>query len=378
MTPYRRETNALSNQPVKFYKIIALSFLVITIILLGSIVFMSAKRATITVVTKAAPVEATFSVGVGEAEAPRTILGFTATTTVGLEKKFSPTGTKKEPGIAEGIIIIHNDSDTGQPLVATTRFLSPDNVLFRLKNSVVVPAGGTLDALVYADQEGEEGNIAPTKFTIPGLNEDKQKVVYGESTSPMSGGIKTVGILTSEDVEKAKQELLEQAKGEAEKKLAKYVEDRTAVYSVISSEVNSSEELGDEVSEFNLSLNAEVVGVFYDSTGLDKMAQAELMNKAVSDADLIDTGGNSPEVAIESFTNGRVTLSVFYSGVISLNPESEQIEKTVFFGKSRDEIRRYVLSLDHVYSVEVKFTPAWIQSAPSVAEHVNVVVKSVK
>ena len=57
MTPHHKETN-LSNEPVRFYKIVALSFLFLTIILLGVIVFMSTKRATITITTKPEQVEA--------------------------------------------------------------------------------------------------------------------------------------------------------------------------------------------------------------------------------------------------------------------------------------------------------------------------------
>ena len=68
-------------------------------------------------------------------------------------------------------------------------------------------------------------------------------------------------------------------------------------------------------------------------------------------------------------------VNVSASGLVSLNPESGQFAKSLFFGKNKEEVRRYLLSLDHVQGVEVKFTPAWMRSVPPVPEHVSVVVK---
>ena len=49
-----------------------------------------------------------------------------------------------------------------------------------------------------------------------------------------------------------------------------------------------------------------------------------------------------------------------------------------FFGKNKDEVRRYVLSLDNVYSVDIKYSPAWMQTVPHVADHVSVVIKNTR
>ena len=61
-----------------------------------------------------------------------------------------------------------------------------------------------------------------------------------------------------------------------------------------------------------------------------------------------------------------------------LNPESKQLDKSMFFGKTKDEVRRYLLKLDHVRSVDIKFSPGWIRTVPYVNEHVEVMVKEVQ
>ncbi len=63
---------------------------------------------------------------------------------------------------------------------------------------------------------------------------------------------------------------------------------------------------------------------------------------------------------------------------MSLDPNSKDLQRMVFYGKNEEEVRRYVLSLDHVSGVEVKFKPIWNKSVPYVADHVNIVVRQVE
>ena len=380
MVPYRKETKMPQNQPVRFYKIIALSFLVLTLVLLGLIVFMSAKRATITITTKETPVSVTIPVTIGGAADGDRLAGSVATTSVRVSKTFSPTGTEEVPAVATGLITVHNESDTNQALVATTRFLSEGGVLFRLKKGVNVPARGSVDAEVYADQEGALGNVGPSRFSIPGLNEARQKQVYGTSSNPMTGGVKTAGVLSAKDIEDARAMLLEEAKSEGEKQMASAQGELAGVWSVLDSQIDTDAEVGDKVTEFTMTMTASVLGVFYSAEELQELARRSLEKRAVEESEIIVPASAMPSVAFDSYDAqiGEAVLSVFYDGLASLNPESKEIDKAVFFGKTREEVRRYLLSLDHVQSVEIDFTPAWMRTVPQVKEHVNIVVKSVR
>ncbi|OGH74172.1 MAG: hypothetical protein A3G00_04880 [Candidatus Magasanikbacteria bacterium RIFCSPLOWO2_12_FULL_43_12] len=192
MTPRTKHTSLAVEQPVRLYKFIALSFLILTIILLGVIIFMSAKRATITVVAGQEPLEVSVAMAIGS----ESKIGFVETITVELKKTYKPESTKEIGAVAMGAVTLRNDSDADQALVATTRLLSPEGILFRLKNRVVVPAKSTIVTEVYADKEGRESEIGPAKFTIPGLNAAKQAVIYATSEKPMIGGVRAVGIVT--------------------------------------------------------------------------------------------------------------------------------------------------------------------------------------
>ena len=101
---------------------------------------------------------------------------------------------------------------------------------------------------------------------------------------------------------------------------------------------------------------------------------------AVDDVEIVEPSKNPPTVVVEEFDleKGTATIQVFHSGVTMLNPESKQLDKAMFFGKSKDEVRRYLLKLDHVRSIDIKFSPGWMRAVPYVADHVDVIIKEVQ
>jgi len=375
MTPHHKETH-YSNEPVRFYKIVALTFLILTFVLLGVIVFMSAKRATITIVTKPESVEAVLMQEIKDN--PK--IGIVEKKDVVFTKTYKPVSTREEVSVAVGEVTLFNTTGASQALVATTRLLTTEGVLFRLKKGVVIPAKGKAIAEVYADKAGKDSEIGPSKFTIPGLSEAKQKVVYAESEKPMSGGVKQLGVIGEDDIKEAENDMKAELKKQGEEQLSKLHADMKAIYSVADAVITSDKEVGKEAGEFSLSGTAMVVGVFYNNNELAVLVKDELQKKIVGDAEILSSDNAEPSVTLDEFDKetSRAVLKVAGSGVVELNPESGQLQKMIFFGKTRDEIRRYLLSLDHVSGVEIKFSPAWMGTVPHVAEHVNVVVKKVE
>lgn len=381
MTPRRQQTMyPATQQPVRFYKFIAITFLLITVLLLGFILFMSSKRAVITIETKPSSIDVQGQTTLSSSDRNGHLPGMVSTTVVTVEQEFTPTGTREEEGTATGVVMLHNDSGVSQPLVATTRLLSPDDVLFRLKDRVVVPANGTVEAAVFADQTGKESDIGPTKFTIPGLSAARQKQVYAKSDAAMRGGVSEVGAVSKEDVDAAEKQLLTALQKQGETVLADAHEGQSGTYLVVQHTVENDAAVGDEVSTFTLTGKATVLGAFYDEETMQQWAQSILMKRALNDAEIVEPSEQAATIKITDYdlTRDEVDVDAFFTGVAMLNPESKQLQKSMFFGKTKDEVRRYVLSLDHVRGVDVSFQPAWMMSVPHIADHVTVIVKSVE
>lgn len=136
------------------------------------------------------------------------------------ERQVSATGEETVTEKAKGSILIYN-SQTTEPLrlVTNTRFESPEGLIYRLNNSIVVPGytrdgnnkivPGVIQAEVYADQTGQEYNIGPSRFTIPGFAGSPEfENVYAESISAMQGGFNGSRFLIDEaELQTAQQSL---------------------------------------------------------------------------------------------------------------------------------------------------------------------------
>lgn len=380
MASRRKQSDAAMDQPVQFYKFIALTFLFLTLILAATVVFMSSKRADITITTRITPIDITAEATISEKDTFGHVRGTVSKETYTAEVSGAPEGTTTVIGTAEGTVTLHNNSATAQPLVATTRLITEDEILFRLRDRVVVPANGTLeDVAVYADEEGAVYDIEPTSFVIPGLNASRQKEVYATSETAMSGGLREVGAVSNEDIDRARKKLEEALIAQATQ-VAQAIEGTELLFIVDDLKTNGEEFLGRELDAFTLSGTGNVVTIAYDTGAMKKWADQQLLKRAIGDSELIRSADGDPQVTIQTFDaeTGQATATVFYEGVVSLNPESKQIEKAAFFGKSKDEVRRYLLTLDHVHSIDMQFRPAWMRSVPHIPDHVSVVVKEIE
>jgi len=211
------------------------------------------------------------------------------------EKEFVTTGKKTSTGIATGTITIVNNYSSNQPLVATTRFLTTDGTLFRLKEGVTVPANGSVEAEINADEAGISGDIEPTKLTIPGLSSSLQEYIYGELKSPTSGGSGEVSYVLETDIANAKTELDNEAQtasfsdfeaelGDGEFLLPEFVATQK-------NEPTFSAEIGQEISSFTASVSENITALI--------ILESDLSQKIIDQlAEEVPAGTNSDDYLI--------------------------------------------------------------------------------
>lgn len=137
-------------------------------------------------------------------------------TDVKASDSFPATGeVATSAGKASGRATIINTTSRSYTFVATTRLLSKEGVLFRMKSASPIPANGSIEVEVAADQPGPEGDIGPTTYTIPGLPPDLQKLITAKSDKPMTGGSGKAKAVSGADIAAAKDKLEERLKKEA-------------------------------------------------------------------------------------------------------------------------------------------------------------------
>ena len=134
------------------------------------------------------------------------------------------TGISSGGQYASGKITVYNNySSAPQKLIANTRFQTSDGKVYRIKGAISVPGMGVAEATVYADQAGEEYNIGPADFTLPGLKGGARfEKVFAKSKTAMSGGSSgNARVVKKEDIDSVKASINDKIRNRLIEMLAK-------------------------------------------------------------------------------------------------------------------------------------------------------------
>jgi hypothetical protein len=148
------------------------------------------------------------------------------------ERTVAATGSEPAEERATGEITLYNTfSKEPQRLIKNTRFESKDGLIFKIQDPVVIPGytmngtektPGSATAKVFAEAVGDKYNIAPSRFTIPGLKGTPQfDGMYAESKAPMAGGFTGTRLIVEPSVLEQQREAI---RSELRDKLTKRLE----------------------------------------------------------------------------------------------------------------------------------------------------------
>lgn len=367
--------------PILLYKRIALTFAIVVAVLLIVVLYLSTMQSVIRVTAIPKDVLIDFLIRTTTIATTDTeVQGEVKSGTLQKIKTFTPSGTKQTEveDRATGRVSIYNEMSSVQPLVATTRFLTQDGILFRLKNGVTVPTKGSIEAEVYADQKGANGNIQPTSFTIPGLSEAKQKLVYAKSTEPFTGGVKYKTVLSQEEIDEAveslKVELLEDAKSMLRAQSSTTYSGEA--FSVEEVEKNISAKSGDEVASFDVTLKIYVEAIFYDADALSKIIERKLYDGIGQGQEFVDLGDSERKIIVEqvNLQQGVARLHVTQTGRAVVSRVSEALDVGRFAGMSEAEVKRLLVEEGIATNVDVQFFPFWVRTVPRLKDHIYIEV----
>lgn len=289
-------------------------------------------------------------------------------------KEVTATGTKDAGEKAQGEITIVNTLSKNQPLVARTRFQSPDGKIFRIQSGVTVPAGDKVTATVVADEGGESGNLAAgTKLTIPGLG--GTDAVYGQADTALSGGTSTpTKQVSREDVTRAKDELGKQAAeaglAEAKAKLAVgyTLNEQVAAVNVISSKVNPA--VGTTADKFTITGQVKISYFTYQDGDLQKLLKDDLKPKVPAGSGLVNENLRETFVPAQTSDDKLVgTMQVQTATAKELS--KDQIKKDIA-GKKPGEAEQALKGSGQASNVRIRLSPFWVTSVPKNEKKIDI------
>ncbi len=363
----------------QFYLWVINFFIAVTALVLVITVYLTVARATVIVPAAREQFKNSAVLDVAETSGEGTVTGRIITRTYELAETV-PVGARTVKAEKAGsIVTITNESARSQSLVRTTRLLSGDNKLFRITQTILVPAGTSIDIFAEADQKGDSFLIGTSTFTIPGLNPALQKQIYGESKQPMTFDRVTSGTVTAEEVNKAEASLLDKLVKRAQEEFAAETQNNTVAKEHLQHErlaLLVDPPIGKPASHMKLTLKLKISGLMVNPDDVLLQAKKKLVAQLAFENSLIEAVPESLTYAVTALNEKTKTgqLQTELSAWIRTNVATAQLDAQNLIGKKTNDARAYLQS-QGIQDFEIKLFPSWMPRMPLLADHITVEVR---
>lgn len=353
---------------------------VVVVASVGLMYAFSGAKVTITPTVSATAVAGDFVASPSAGELP-----FEIVTVEKIGRQSVPAeGTENANDPAQGSIVIYNQQAKVQELIKNTRFETPDGLIFRIHESVRVPAGtaerpGQLTVTAYADAGGEKYNIGPSTFTLPGLSGSAAfEQVYAKSDNPMQGGFSGVRPSVSQATKDAQSAKIQAA---LSAELAEEVRENLPEGYVLlpGATVTSFAQMPATAGNDSKSVNVEEKGtataIVFPATALGKaiayqtvgtyagqevrLETADTLTLAPKDGSVIAVGTDSFAFTLSG--NARVIWTV----------DADKIAGSVA-GKSRNAAQTILAGFPEVERAVLSLKPFWAGSLPEDPKEIKI------
>jgi hypothetical protein len=291
------------------------------------------------------------------------------------------TGEEAAEIKASGKIVIYNNFSTEpQRLIVRTRFESPDGLIYRIPESVVVPgksvkngveSPGSIEVTVFADEAGEKYNIKKSDFTIPGFKTDavRYKALYARSSTEMTGGFigkrKTVA---QADKDAAFKNIDSGLQADLQKDLASKVPEGLSLLpnsiTYKSSELPIKEEtssviIGEEVTAYGILLNTQDLSDQITTEYISKLPEWTNIKPVIKDFSLLNVSGIPDSLE----TNNKIDLQIAGTAKVWADINTNIISQKLL-GAPKKDVAKLIDEFAGISSITSTIRPIWKQSFP--------------
>ena len=300
------------------------------------------------------------------------------------------TGTKDEGSEASGTITISNAYDSNpHPLVAGTRFVASGGQVFLLNADTTVPGGslsgghvvpGTVQVAVTASQNGDQYNLGPTSYTIPGLPADQQATITGQGNQMQGGITKTAMVLQQSDVTSAEQSALAADKaGGTQSVEGKANKDQTVLGPSLiqtAGSVSASPAVGSATSNATVSIPVTYTVLVVQKSELSALATSQESQQLGSQSQIYDDGsGNLQLTALGApQASGAQKFKAVATAYTGTKIDTGALAKNLKGQKYGDAVQT-ASQVPGVTKATISLSPSWSTSLPNITSHIHVTIK---
>lgn len=303
-------------------------------------------------------------------------------------ESFPATGQRQLNEKAGGVITIYNEfSSSPQALVEKTRFVSEGGKIFRITESVTVPGarieGGqiiasSINAEVVADQPGEDYNIGPSRFTIPGFKGGpKYEGFYGISKNSMGGGAAgMMTVVSQDDFDRAKATLWQKLEPLLDQEIKAQIPSGLKLLDeALQEEIGSAESsvaVGARGDNFTLSMKGVAAVLLFDEKDIFGLA-AQKVAANVDENKSVDEEASQIEYreVKADFSRGQLNFKAKVIERLIWKVETENLKRLIA-GKEESEIKEIFNGRPEIEKARVLFWPFWVKKVPANLDKIKI------
>lgn len=306
--------------------------------------------------------------------------------------EFKATGSADVGEKAKGTVTIKN-CDSEFVLAAGTTFKSSSNgLLYKTTTQYTVPAfsgtgrstcvnspthtgANTITIAVVANQSGSNYNIGSDSYTSSSIG---SYLAYA-SGSAMTGGTSRIStVVTADDVQKAKEQLVGKSTSDMQNQLKSLFTDQQIVisesFNVNREDAVSTPAVGEE-STTTAKLVSNTTYTIYgiNKSDLDAFLNSKLEGivKSKPNQKIYDNGTSS--IKFDTFVKNDNTFSTNFSTLAKIGPTIEENSvKKLAAGKKYGDVQSAIESISGVESVDIKFSYFWVSNVPNDSKKITV------
>ncbi len=309
--------------------------------------------------------------------------------------------------LSHGTVTIYNNARKEWPLVANTRLVTKDGIVFLTTKFITVPAGKPITADVVSREKdeanafiGERGNIAPTKLYFPALTEANRKLVWAENSEAFKGGSTVVErFVTPDDLKNAKvkiqNELDYASKDELNRAIFAQNETDKTSFTLFNGPGNTLKKdlaaidikatVNQKVDAFEVNGKMHASGLAVDEKMISDMLKKTLEEHLTPMEQLYKIDAETlqfSEVIDNLDREGTLKATASINGLLAYNFDETRINlsqtiRSNIVGKTKEEAQKYLLSLKEVNDVHISSWPFWLPTLPQIPENIKIEVSTV-
>ena len=360
-------------------------------LVVGYLVLMylfTAAKVTLYATGTKVEVDATFAVDPAlktTDQAKSVLAGQIVTISKDLSGPFTPTGKKDVGTKAGGTVTVSNCTTNPQPLVAGTRFVAPDNKLFRSSTDSTVPPAtypvglcvpGKIDITVTADVNGDSYNEAPANYSMPALS---IPVITAHGAQMSGGTTKTITIVAQSDVDTEKAALLDKDKDNSTRDLQGRVPSGFVALpssqTAAADSVTPTPAVGAEGETATLALKVTYTVLAVKQSEYESMLHSQEQKQVGDKNQIYDDGLAAAQVTVtDKDSTGRQNFHLTTEAFGGTKLDKTQIAAKLK-GQRYGDATTTAAGLPGVTRADISISPGWVSQMPSRPDKISITIQ---